>query len=46
VIREFREKPMISLYKSRDDISLRNLEGAGEVYLNSLVDTVSRLMAG
>lgn len=46
VIREFREKLTISLYNTRDDSSLRNLEGAGEVYLNSSVDTVPRLMAG
>jgi hypothetical protein len=43
---EFREKLMISLLKTRDDNSLRNLEGADEVYLNSSVDTVPRLMAG
>ena len=46
MIREFREKPTISLNKTIDDNSLRNLEGADEVYLNSSVDTVPRLRAG
>lgn len=46
MIREFREKLTIPQHKTRDDSSLGNLHGADEVYLNSLVDTVRRLIAG
>jgi len=46
MISDFRETLTISVYKTRDDRSLRNLEGVDEVYLSSSVNLIIQSMTG